>query len=174
MFRRARVVLGLVAALAAAFAASSAGQGLPGGSPPGLDKAVAAKQRHAERLLDKPGVAGVAVHLNSAGKPVIRIYKEKDEVDDLPDELEGVPVETTTTGVIEPYDHAPTHRYPRPVPIGVSAGLAGVATGTIGVRVTDGTNVYALSNNHVFAGINSASVGDPIISPGDVDGGTDP
>ena len=52
------------------------------------------------------------------------------------------------------------------MPIGVSAGLSGVATGTLGVRVTNGTNVYALSNNHVFAGVNTASIGDPIISAG--------
>ena len=43
------------------------------------------------------------------------------------------------------------------MPIGVSSGLAGVATGTLGARVTDGTNTYALSNNHVFAGVNTAS-----------------
>ena len=109
----------------------------------------------------------------SAGR-VIEIYKEQPEVADLPDELEGVPVESVTTGRLEPRDHAPTHRFPRPVPIGVSAGLSGVATGTIGARVTDGNDVYALSNNHVFAGINSANVGDPIISPGNVDGGSDP
>ena len=174
MFRRAYLLLWLAALAGAALAASSAGQGPPGGSPPGLDKAIAAKQKHAERLLDKPGVAGVAVGLNPAGKPVIRIYKEKDDVEDLPTDLEGVPVETTTTGVIEPYDHLPTHRYPRPVPIGISAGLAGVATGTLGVRVTNGTNTYALSNNHVFAGVNTANIGDPIISPGDADGGSDP
>ena len=33
---------------------------------------------------------------------------------------------------------------------------------------------FALSNNHVFAGVNTAAVGDPIIHPGDVDGGSDP
>ena len=38
--------------------------------------------------------------------------------------------------------------------------------GTLGARVTNGTNVYALSNNHVFAGVNTASIGDPIISAG--------
>ncbi|HET9462206.1 MAG TPA: fibronectin type III domain-containing protein, partial [Gaiellaceae bacterium] len=168
-------MLGLVALAAAALASASAGQpGPPGGSPPGLDKAIAAKEKHAARLLDKPGVAGIGVGLNPAGKPVIKIYKERQDVADLPDELEGVPVESVTTGVLEPRDHSPSHRFPRPVPIGVSAGLAGVATGTLGVRVTDGTNVYALSNNHVFAGINTATVGDPIISPGDVDGGSDP
>ena len=41
-------------------------------------------------------------------------------------------------------------------------------------RVTDGTNVYALSNNHVFAGVNTASIGDPITQPGPDDGGSDP
>ena len=61
-----------------------------------------------------------------------------------------------------------------PVPIGVSGGLSGVATGTLGARVTDGTNVYILSNNHVLAGVNTASIGDPIIQPGDADGGHDP
>ena len=41
--------------------------------------------------------------------------------------------------------------------------------------MTNGTNVYALSNNHVFAGINSASIGDPILQPGALeDGGVDP
>jgi chitodextrinase len=174
LIRKAQVVLWLAAVVLGALATSSAGQGPPGGAPPGLEQAIAAKQKHAEKMLDKPGVAGIAVALDKHGKPVIRIYKERDDVADLPDELEGVAVESVTTGVIQPYDHVPTHRYPRPVPIGVSAGLAGVATGTLGVRVTNETNTYALSNNHVFAGVNTASIGDPIISPGDVDGGSDP
>ena len=178
MVRRAQFVLALVALVGAALAASSAGQGPPpgagppGGSPPGFDKAIAAKERHAAELLDKPGVAGIGVGLNPAGKPVIRIYKEKANVPDLPDSLDDVPVQAVTTGVLQP--RAPTDRFPRPVPIGVSSGLAGVATGTLGARVTNGTDVFALSNNHVFAGINSGSTGDGIIQPGDVDGGSDP
>ena len=68
-----------------------------------------------------------------------------------------------------------TLRYPRPVPIGVSTGLADFATGTLGARVTNGANVYALSNNHVFAGVNAASIGDHILQPGPIeDGGIDP
>ena len=67
-----------------------------------------------------------------------------------------------TTGVIEP--RAPTDRFPRPVPIGVSGGLkAQDGTAVSGVRVTDGTNVYVLSNNHVLAGVNTATIGDPLI-----------
>ncbi|MGH3078663.1 MAG: fibronectin type III domain-containing protein, partial [Gaiellaceae bacterium] len=159
-------------AFALASSSSGQGQGPPGGSPPGLAVAIAVKERNAEKLLDKPGVVGVAVGLNKGGKPVIEVYKEKGNVAGVPSSLEGVDVESVVTGIIEA--RAPTDRFPRPVPIGVSSGLAGVATGTLGVRVTDGTNVYALSNNHVFAGINSASIGDPIIQPGDVDGGSDP
>jgi len=173
MLRRIRTAALLATLAAAALASSSSGQapGPPGGTPPGLQEAITAKQRHAERLLDTPGVAGVGVGTNRAGRAVIRIYLERD-TGGIPSVLDGVPVEHALTGIIEP--RAPTDRFPRPVPIGVSAGLAGVATGTLGVRVTDGTSTYALSNNHVFAGINTASIGDPIIQPGDVDGGSDP
>ena len=169
---RIRIALFFSALLAVALASTVQGQGPPAGSPPGLAVATAVKERNAERLLDKPGIVGVGVGVNKAGKAVIEIYKEKADVADVPASLEGVDVDSMVTGIIEA--RAPTDRFPRPVPIGVSSGLAGVATGTLGVRVTDGTNVYALSNNHVFAGINTASIGDPIIQPGDVDGGNDP
>src|SRR5262249_50675177 len=63
-------------------------------------------------------------------------------------------------------------RFDRPVPIGISAGHPDVTAGTIGCRVTDGDNVYALSCNHVFANYNQALIGDPILQPGAFDGGT--
>ncbi len=174
MFRRTPAVIGLVALVAVALAAASSGQpaGPPGGSPPGLDKAIAAKERHAQRLLDTPGIAGIGVGLNPAGKPVIRIYKEKPDVAGIPDSLDDVPVQTVTTGILQA--RAPTDPFPRPVPIGVSSGHLDTATGTLGARVTNGTDVYALSNNHVYAAINTASIGDGIIQPGNVDGGSDP
>ena len=62
----------------------------------------------------------------------------------------------------------------RPVPIGVSTGHPDITAGTIGCRVTDGTNVYALSNNHVYANSNKATIGDNVLQPGRVDGGVDP
>ena len=58
--------------------------------------------------------------------------------------------------------------------VGVSTGHPDITAGTIGARVTDGINVYALSNNHVYADGNAASIGDGAIQPGTVDGGTDP
>ncbi len=67
-----------------------------------------------------------------------------------------------------------TERCPRPVPIGVSTGHPSITAGTIGARVTDGTNVFALSNNHVYAASNSATIGDNVLQPGAYDGGQDP
>ena len=148
------------------------GQGPPAGPPPGLDKAIAAKEKNAQRMLDKPGVAGIGVGLNPAGanRSSKGTGQQQPNVADLPDELEGVPVESITTGGIEPRS-LPTDRFPRPVPMGVWAGWRALTTGAPGARVTDGTNVYVLSNNHVLAGVNTASIGDPIIQPGDADGG---
>lgn len=68
----------------------------------------------------------------------------------------------------------PTSRFDRPVPIGVSTGHPSITAGTIGSRVTDGTNVFALSNNHVYADSNEATIGDPALQPGPFDGGTSP
>ena len=168
MFRRAQVVLGLAALVArGARCRRRRARARPAARPPGLDKAIAAKEKHAQRMLDKPGVVGIGVGLNPAGKPVIEIYKEKPDVADLPDELDGVPVESSRPAVIEAAALRPIASRD-PYRSASRPGLAGVATGTLGARVTDGTNVYALSNNHVFAGVNTASIGDPIIQPGDV------
>ena len=60
------------------------------------------------------------------------------------------------------------------VPIGVSTGHPDITAGTIGARVTDGTDVFALSNNHVYANQNDATLGDDVIQPGTFDGGSLP
>jgi len=77
---------------------------------------------------------------------------------------------------------ATDEEWPRPVRIGVSTGHPNITAGTIGCRVTDGANVYALSNNHVYADENQASIGNPlilddgdaVIQPGTYDGGSSP
>jgi hypothetical protein len=71
-----------------------------------------------------------------------------------------------------------TSPYPRPAPIGVSTGHPNITAGTIGCRVTktDGatTYYYALSNNHIYADENRASLGDNVLQPGPYDGGQNP
>ena len=74
----------------------------------------------------------------------------------------------------------PTAKFQTPVPIGVSAGnmesiqqvgfLINCTTGTLGARVKDGSGqVYALSNNHVFALSNAATPNSQIVQPGPAD-----
>jgi len=127
------------------------------------------------------------VGFNGDSSPAVIIFTETPGVRGLPASLEGVPVVVHVSGKIvalpkkprptrppkdPPVD--PTKRFDRPVPIGVSTGHPSVTAGTIGARVTDGTYVYALSNNHVYADENLASIGDPVLQPGAFDGGTDP
>jgi hypothetical protein len=145
------------------------------------------------------GVVGTAIGLGQGAQPVVLVLLEHGGVRDIPEDLEGVPVRRLVTGKIyalvppegkgppdgkgpggggggddegSPVD--PTARFDRPVPIGVSTGHPDITAGTIGCRVIDGAgNVYALSNNHVYAKQNLASIGDNVLQPGSYDGGTD-
>lgn len=66
----------------------------------------------------------------------------------------------------------------RPVVAGISSGHFNITAGTLACfcrsrRSGDGkSQIYALSNNHVFANINQANRGDDIYQPGPSDGGT--
>ena len=74
----------------------------------------------------------------------------------------------------DPLPDKPPRWYERPVPIGVSTGHPDITAGTIGCRVINGTYVYALSNNHVYANCNKAAIDDPVLQPGTIDGGVYP
>jgi hypothetical protein len=142
------------------------------------------QERHTEKLMAIPGVAGTAIGAGQGVQPIVLVLLEHGGVPDLPGDLEGVPVRPLVIGKIYALPKggtpsvgstlSPTDRWPRPVPIGVSTGNLTVTAGTIACRVTDGTNVYALSNNHVYASQNSAAIGSAVIQPGTYDGGTSP
>ncbi len=67
---------------------------------------------------------------------------------------------------------------PRPAPLGVSTGHPQITAGTIACRVYKNVGgvllYYALSNNHVYADENRASIGDNVLQPGPSDGGRNP
>jgi hypothetical protein len=246
------------------------------------------QERHTERLMARPGVVGTAVGVNHSGSDAVLVFLEGPDTADIPNQLDGAPVEPIITGKIyalaEPTPlqwwwyptrdrtppAAPTGlaaaavgssqidlkwnangeadlgRYnvyrstssggsfskigsvaktsspkysdtglqaattfyymvaavdtsgnqsaysdqasaktqagssgtpigPRPAPIGVSTGHPHITAGTIGCRVKDTSGkVYALSNNHVYADENRASIGDNVLQPGAYDGGQDP
>jgi hypothetical protein len=92
------------------------------------------------------------------------------EEDLVPRSLDGVQTDVWETGIFRALQ-ARTDRW-RPAPGGVSIGHVSITAGTLGCLVWRGNQRYILSNNHVLANSNAAQIGDAILQPGPVDGGT--
>lgn len=155
-----------------------------GATPPGLDRALAAKAAHAAEILAIDGVVGLGVGLSASGDAAVVVTTARRNVAGIRRSLDGVAVRVLVTGPFnanpkpncgfdpthpscgdseeDPTALEPTDRWPQPVPIGVSSGNSKLcSSGTIGARVIDvNGNFYALSNNHVFA---LESTGDPVM-----------
>jgi hypothetical protein len=148
-----------------------------------LAGAVDVQERHHKSLRTIPNVVGTAVGVSEDGKPVIKVYTKSPGVMAIPTSLDGLRVDVEETGEF----HAlagqfggqfssdkvrrqinPATLFTRPVPIGVSTGNEGeCSAGTIGARVKDASgNVFALSNNHVYALENAAVPNSAVLQPG--------
>jgi hypothetical protein len=106
----------------------------------------------------------------------------------VPPSVDGIPTDVIQTGCIRiqqlpsnglrpvprpasvPIQQSPTERL-RPAPGGVSIGHQDITAGTLGCLVRKDGQVFILSNNHVLANSNEATIGDPILQPGPHDGG---
>jgi len=97
----------------------------------------------------------------------------------LPTAIDGILTDVEEVGEIwafQAINSAQRFSRLRPAPCGVSVGHYAVSVGTIGAVVRDSGRQdngrrYILSNNHVLANSNNASIGDPIFQPGGLDGG---
>lgn len=177
---------GLLPAFLAAILGLVSGPGYAGPTPAELRHirdVVDTHRRHVARMMSDRNVVASGVGLDARGKPVIRVMVT-DPRTVVPARVEGVRVHKQLSGRIVALRGATcessgnglcanSERWPLPVPIGVSAGHPAVTAGTIGARVTDGSNVFILSNNHVIANNNDAMFGDGILQPGAYDGGLD-
>lgn len=133
------------------------------------------------------------------GKPaLLALVKQKVDQDELPPgqlipkKIGDMPVDVLAVGEIfadqaEPQEVSPLAlaERVRPVSGGYSVGHKNITAGTLGTCVYDqlGTSgdpigipnkYYILSNNHVLADSNAASIGDAILQPGPFDGGVLP
>jgi hypothetical protein len=147
-----------------------------------LNSAMRVHRRHTRELLTDRNVVGTAVGLTVKGEPAIKVFTKSETITNVPLDLEGIPVEIEVTGQFHALPAAktpssvfpmrssvnPSGLFPRPVPIGVSTGNQNdCSAGTIGARVRDSQgNVYALSNNHVYALENKAALNSAIMQPG--------
>ena len=138
---------------------------------PAIRAALAAQHRHTAALMRLPGVVGTAVGLLPDGRVGVKLLLTDGSAHGFPTVLDGVPVATQVTGMFLARSNPTTRQ--RPAPMGFSVGHPAITAGSIGARVVDGSgNVYVLSNNHVLANSNDASIGDPALQPGPFDGGT--
>ena len=139
------------------------------------------QERHIDQLLAIKGVEGTAIGFDPNDQLVVKIFAAGPKVAGIPQNLDGVPTQVVVTGKFRALTQPdkplgkpsgakiePTARFPRPVPTGVSTGNVGeCSAGTIACRVKDGQgNVYALSNNHVYALENEAESSSEILQPG--------
>lgn len=92
----------------------------------------------------------------------------------VPGDIDGIITDVRAVGNIVAHKSR-TDRW-RPAPGGVSIGHYLITAGTLGAIVRDASTgePLILSNNHVLANSNDASIGDPILQPGNADGGRDP
>jgi len=175
---RGAIVVLIAAAPAVWYACSDSASNSPTGPAlpvtrliPDLRAAITAQRHHTDALLAIPGVVGTAVTVDPDGHPGLLLLLERTGITGLPVMLEGIPVTQRVTGRLMARSD-PTQRQ-RPAPMGFSVGHPAITAGTIGARVRDALGrVYILSNNHVLANSNGASLGDPEYQPGPFDGGT--
>jgi hypothetical protein len=135
-------------------------------------------------LLRKTGVVAVGIGYKTVGGKktstpaivcsVIKKLPIKDlrATDLIPAQIESTSTDVIETGIIRALEDR-TKRW-RPAPGGVSIGHEKITAGTLGCLVEKGGKKYILSNCHVLALSNEASIGDAILQPGAYDGGTFP
>jgi hypothetical protein len=97
---------------------------------------------------------------------------ELSERDWVPPVIDGIPTDVIQTGIFRAHQSHTSRQ--RPAPGGISIGHKDITAGTLGCLVKKNGQPVILSNNHVLADSNAASVGDPILQPGPHDGGKFP
>lgn len=143
------------------------------------------KRQNEARLLRRQNVVGVGVGYKTTGGAstgelaVIVSVRQKQPAarlgasERVPRALDGIKTDVVETGELvaltAPVD--PTQKM-RPARPGVSIGHYQITAGTLGCLVTRGNDVFILSNNHVLANSNDGKLGDAILQPGSIDGGT--
>ena len=128
--------------------------------------AMRAQNAHTPDLMKLPDVIGTGTGVGSNGHLAVLVLTRRAGVGNIPASVDGVPTEVRVVGDVVPYA--------RPgggLTCGTSTGNnLECAAGTIGAVVLKGGTKYLLSNNHVFARENAASIGEREDAPGRYDG----
>jgi hypothetical protein len=140
------------------------------------------KEAH-KQLLEKKNVVAIIrgkkiVGGVNTGRDALIVYvtkkvplKELSIEDIIPETIDGIESDVQVSGPIKALALDRTKKW-RPSPNGVSIGHPDITAGTQGMIVRKDNIRYILSNNHVLANSNDASIGDETWQPGKYDGGS--
>src|SRR5215216_1361394 len=141
-----------------------------------------AKVRNEARLMRMSNVVAVGIGFKIAGNVqtdeicvVVSVIKklpvvQLPEASRVPRALGGVQTDVVEIGKV--FALQDPRQKMRPARPGISIGHYQITAGTFGWLVQRNGQVYILSNNHVLANSNAAQLGDAILQPGPIDGGT--
>ncbi|MDP4229113.1 MAG: hypothetical protein Q8916_01760 [Bacteroidota bacterium] len=136
-----------------------------------LGQTIAIQNRHTDELMAIDGVIGTGTGVNDDGSPAVYVFTNRPAVAGIPSAVEGVRTRVENIGEVKAFAFTGTYR--TPMYSGVSVGNdKECAAGTISCVVRDratGTHQYLLSNNHVFARVNAATIGERIDQQGRYD-----
>ncbi|MBW2738875.1 MAG: hypothetical protein JRE64_08510 [Deltaproteobacteria bacterium] len=151
-----------------------------------MAKAQEVKEANEEKILALPNVLGVGIGYKEIGgkettELCIKVYVEKklpqkelSAKEIVAETVDKIKTDVQEVGLIEALPYKNRIRPARP---GYSIGHYKITAGTFGCLVRDTCypcRIHILSNNHVLANSNVANIGNPILQPGSVDGGTYP
>lgn len=155
-----------------------------------MDKYFKTLDRARWKLLSMKNVVGVGVGhkhvgMNRTEQPAIIVFVSKKEPSEslsrehqVPFRINGLETDVIEIGEVRLLD-ADRKKIIRPAQPGISLGHYRVSAGTFGAVVKDRNTgeKLILSNNHILANASSgndgrATIGDPVLQPGDYDGGT--
>jgi|SRR5690349_17763153 len=134
--------------------------------------AMRAQNAHTPDLMKLPDVIGTGTGVGANGHLAVLVLTRHAGVGNIPSSVDGVPTEVRVVGDVVPYAVKPfAHGGGGGLTCGTSTGNnLECAAGTIGAVVLKGGTRYLLSNNHVYARENAASIGEREDAPGRYDG----
>jgi hypothetical protein len=144
-----------------------------------LSHAIDVQNRHTDEMLAIRGVNGTGVGLEGS-TPVVYVFTQDEHVANIPAQLEDVKTHIEYIGTVIALAGKPVAGYKglsrNPMVSGYGAGPDTITNsqcfvGTMACVVKSNTSdtYYSLSNNHVYARINAATIGERIDQPGRVD-----
>ena len=121
------------------------------------------------KVIDGVDTGRDAIVVGVTHKIAIKDFKKAGlkKQDAIPTKVHGKETDVVETGEIKALR---TSKH-RPAPGGVSIGHPNITAGTLGMVIPTDSGRYILSNNHVLANSNDASIGDETWQPGAYDGG---